>query len=585
MKERKIKWELLSQENKNFVEMYLKNVLKIEDAEAYDFLFPDYEKGFQNLGETKDLKKSAERILEAICKNERICIFGDYDCDGVPGVSLFRDFFERAEYKNVEYYIPHRHLEGYGLNKSAIKLIKESDAKLLVTLDLGTTNIDEINYANSLDFDVIVTDHHLPIVLDGCQVLPNVYGLINHKQSEDGFLDKNLCGTGTVFLLLLEVLKIGLEKNILDSKKFPNGVEKWWLDLVGIATIADMVPLVGLNRTLAIYGLVVLQKTKRPGLQKLFKDGGVDLSKANETDIAFTLAPRVNAASRMDHPKEALKVFSNNLSVGIEGAVKLEALNKDRKETTKNIMKKVYAEIDKRLKVSKLPNVLVCGSVDFNVGVAGIIAQNIMEKYSVNAFVWGSEGGESLEGEESDIKLSERVLRGSVRGRGDTNVVELMTLSKDSFLHYGGHEMSGGFSLLQKNIHDLENVLNSNFHKVKVLENKKVELKPIPIELQKIDHNFFNALSLIGPFGVGNPKPVFRITNIFESKFERFGKAKEHIKIILGNGKTVREAVKFFVDEKQEQEIQAKLKEGEIFFEVEAGYRTLIPRLKIILNN
>ncbi len=582
MRERRLKWELLKPDTKEFVEKYLSDFLGLKSRENVErFLFPDFDKEIEGKGKMKDLKKAAERVLRAIENGEKICIYGDYDCDGVPGVAMCKDIFEKIKYTNIVYYIPHRHNEGYGLHKSAIEKLKSDGVSLVITLDLGTTNLMEVKYANGLQIDTIITDHHLPIMLDGEECLPESFAILNNKQQGCKYEDKNLCGSGTMWKLICEIIKQGKESENSYFKNLPEGYEKWLLDLVAIATIADMVPLVGENRTLVIYGLHVLNKTKREGLKQLLTNAKVDLKSINEIDISFSIAPRINSASRMDHPLTALKVLSSDLKEGIDGAHILENLNFDRKESVANIVKKVYKELDKRienLSGKKLPEVVVIGSKDFNIGVVGIVAMNIVEKYNVNAFVFGT-------GEDTNI------LKGSVRGRGDTHVVELMTIVKNIFLHFGGHEMSGGFSIEENKIHELENILNENWSKAKfsaeiILQKEMNKRKSIQINLSKINFDFFNGLNLIGPFGVGNEKPIFEIVDIASKKFERFGKKKEHLKIILGAGKIVREAVKFFVDEKQEEEIKNKFlstEKCEIFFEVEGGYRTNIPRLKLII--
>ncbi len=582
MRERRLKWELLRPETKTFVEKYLNEVLGLKtEKEVEAFLFPDFEKETRVKGKMKDLQKAGKRVLQAIEKGEKICIYGDYDCDGVPGVAMCKDFFEKINYANVIYYIPHRHNEGYGLHKNAINKLNEEGVRLIITLDLGVTNIEEVDHTNTLEIDVIITDHHLPIILNGEENLPQAFGIINNKQVDCKYEDKNLCGTGTTWKLICEIIKIGKETENVYFKNIQVGYEKWLLDLVAIATIADMVPLVGENRALTIFGLHVLTKTKREGLKQLLQNAKVDLKNIGEVDIAFSIAPRINSASRMDHPLTALKVLSSDLKEGIDGANILENLNLDRKENVASIVKKVYKEIDKRIKDSsdrKLPEVLVVGSKDFNIGVVGIVAMNIVEKYNVNAFVWGV-------GEDKNI------LKGSVRGRGDTHVVELMTICKETFLHFGGHEMSGGFAVEENKIHELENILNKNWTQAKIAANilesrNDKKRKPIQINLSKINSDFFNGLNLIGPFGAGNEKPIFEIVDIAEKKFERFGKKKEHLKVILTNGKICREAVKFFVDEKLEKEIEDKFlssEKCEIFFEIEGGYRTNIPRLKLII--
>lgn len=585
---RKRTWENLSLNSVNFVNNYLKDILKfgydnngefnennfLKDREV--FLFPDYDNVLLDGSAMHEMQKSVKRILDAIENNESIAVYGDYDCDGVPGTAIVRDFFQKIKYENVTYYIPDRHNEGYGLNIEAIKkLHSENKISLLITIDLGTTNIHEVEYANSLNIDTIITDHHLPITTIDGEQLPKAFSILNNKKSVCQYTNKNLCGSGTVFKLICELIKDGLiesENNRKLKKHFENvkiGYEKWLLDLVAIATIADMVPLIGENRVLAIYGLFVLSKTNREGVKTIFKNAKTSLEKVSEQDIAFTLAPRINSASRMKHPRIALSMFSQNLVEGINAAHELEELNTNRKDITNTIIKTIYKIIDKRIEEQgSLPNILVIGNIEWNIGVLGILAQKILDKYSVNTFVFGKD------------------FKGSCRGRGDIHVVKLMTICKDSFLHFGGHEEAGGFATTFDLIHDLEYKLNQNYEHAKFEINKKElaknNLQTFNLSVNNLTNDFYQALFLIGPFGIGNPKPVFKIVNFDTYEVSRFGKSKEHLKILFIAGGIKREAIKFFVDEKLEFEILDKQRNGELLFEVEPGWNSNIPRLKIL---
>ncbi len=582
-------WKKLKSETQGFVIDYLTNNLKLKETEHENFLFPDYEKNLLNAKSMHGLEKAVQRIIEAIRKEEMICVYGDYDCDGVPGTALLRDFFEKIGYANVTYYIPHRHTEGYGLNIPAIEKLDSENVKLIITIDLGTTNVEEIEAANKLGIDTIVTDHHLPIEDENGQILPKAYAIINNKQVNCNYANKDLCGSGTIFKLVVEILS--KLKNISDTQKSEwkhfekigiklpaAGYEKWLLDLVAIATIADMVPLREENRVLTIYGLYVLSKTNRAGLQTLFQNAKTNLKNVTETDIAFTVAPRINSASRMANPRIALSMFSQNLKEGIDAAHELEELNTNRKETTKNITKKIYKILDERIENStdkKLPEVLVIGSNEWNAGVLGILASKILDRYNVNVFVWGEN------------------LKGSCRSRGDIHLVKLMTEVKEKLIHFGGHELAGGFSVAFENVHTLEDELNKNIEAARIenlVQQKKDDSKTnvIKINLSGVNSDLLNALNLIGPFGVGNPKPIFAIDNVLETEIIRFGKSKEHLKINL-IGKNLQdmkmkiEAIKFFVEKSEEENILDLYKKGSLFYEIEPGWNSPTPRLKIIV--
>ena len=250
----------MSEDTKSFVLNYLKENLNLKEEAFENFLFPEYEKNLLDGRAMHDMQKAVERIVRAISENQKICVFGDYDCDGVPGTALLRDFFTKINYQNVIYYIPHRHTEGYGLNKEALVKIGLEDVKLLITIDLGTTNVEEVAFANSLGIDTIITDHHLPISSEDGEVLPKAYAILNNKKTSCNYANKDLCGSGTVFKLVVEVsreLRRIYEEDKTTSAKLKKlgivetkeGQEKWLWDLVAIATIADMVPQTHENRT------------------------------------------------------------------------------------------------------------------------------------------------------------------------------------------------------------------------------------------------------------------------------------------------------------------------------------------------
>ncbi len=537
-------------------------------SDFLDFLFPEFEKQMLDGKSMKDMNKAVEKIMQTILKGERICIFSDYDSDGVPGISMMRDFFETIKYENVLYYIPDRHKEGYGLNLSALEKIKSENVKLIITIDLGITNIKEVDFINDSGMEVIITDHHLPIETEDGQSLPRAYAILNHKQNSCSYADKNLCGSGVVFKLICELFAYIKLHSLYEIKE---GSEKWLLDLVGIATIADMVPLVGENRAIAIYGLFVLSKTRRQGLREVIKNSKTEIDKITEDDIAFSIAPRVNAASRMDHPVHAFNMFSNNLKLGLDSAHYLETLNTTRKESVASIVKKVHKILDEKKIVGELREVVVIGDSDWTPGILGLVASNVVDRYKLSCFVWGK-------GDDA------KNFKGSCRSAGDIHVVKMMSEVKDLFTHFGGHEAAGGFALDFKNLHKLEGELNKNYEK-SLLPKKEKEGSAdknnfIEIDLEDVSSEFLKGLSLIGPFGVGNPKPSFKIKNLDSFEVKRFGKKMEHIKINLQTRSAKREAIKFFADREKEKELVQNV--HELFYAIEPGWRTSVPRLRVV---
>ena len=291
----------------------LKNRGIENEIEADAFLNPDYLRDFHDPFLMKDMEKTCVRIFEAIEAEEKIMIYADYDADGIPGAVILSDLFKKIGYKNFEVYLPQRNSEGYGLNLEAIKEFSGSGVKLLITIDLGITAIAEVAQAKVEGIDVIITDHHLPH-----ENLPRAFSILNPKvigasidgtphDSAESYPEKMLCGAGVIFKLIQGFIgKYG------EYFKIKDGWEKWMLDMAGLATLSDMVPLTGENRAIAHFGIKVLRKSPRPGLQKLLAKINVDQRYLTEDDIAFMVVPKLNAASRMDDPMRAFELLATS---------------------------------------------------------------------------------------------------------------------------------------------------------------------------------------------------------------------------------------------------------------------------------
>jgi len=486
------------------------------------FLYPDYERDTHDPFLILNMERAVGRILSAMKEGERIVIYGDYDCDGIPGSVILHDLFKKIGYRNFLNYIPHRHIEGYGLNSTAIEQFAADGTALIITVDCGITDVEEVVLAQELGIDVIVTDHHLPQA-----VLPPAYAVINSKQEGDSYPDPMLCGAGVAFKLAQALL---LRGNLPDVGE---GWEKWLLDMAGLSTIADMVPLQNENRVFAYYGLKVLRRSPRPGLQALLRDAGVDQRYLTEEDIGFTIGPRVNAASRMGVPLRAFELLSTqDPTVAGERAKHLADLNGERKLAVARIMK----EAKKVLKEREIREVIVVGSPSWKVGVVGIVANQLAEAFDRPVFVWGREGG--------------NVIKGSCRSDGRVNLVELMVAVKEGiFIDKGGHEFSGGFSVSHEHTHLLEDALVLAHGQIPKKE-KNEDDKDIDalLGLDDVNEETFRAIDLLAPFGEGNPKPRFLFR---EEKIEfvsPFGKEKNHLKLIFKNSLGLKvEAIGFFV--------------------------------------
>ncbi len=565
----------------------------VEEKDMMDFLNPSYEKHIGDPFGIYGMDKAVSRIVNAIRNGEKICVYSDYDCDGIPGGVLLREFFDGIGYQ-VDMYVPHRHNEGYGVHIHAIDALKAKGVTLIITVDSGITNIEEVAYAKTVGVDFVVTDHHLPIHEEGKgQVVPDAVAVLNSKQDLCTYHDDMLCGCAVAWKLACAVLMrlrelqvcetTGLDgthtfsaenvahsqlpasespsksvvslEHVLDTiSKLPVGWEKWMLDLVGISTIADMVPLQKENRALAHYGLKVLRKTKRPGLLHIFNEQRMRKDYLTEDDIAFTIAPRINAASRMGTPIQAHHMLHERNPAKAESYARdLELLNTERKAGVKDIVSTL--SFDHAVYQN---DVIVVGDMSWGPGILGLIAQNIIDETGKPTFVWGFGSGQStaegiVSGEEKNA------IKGSCRSLGDIHVVELMARVKEMFpgilLASGGHEGAGGFSVDMNRISELSDALNEAVKHVVIQEIGSQEIA-IDADLQMDDvHDVtYKAIEPLAPFGEANPKPIFSFGNVTPLATKRFGKKNEHLEIIYPTTKGGKvKAIQFFTKSETEE--------------------------------
>ncbi|MES2315653.1 MAG: single-stranded-DNA-specific exonuclease RecJ [Patescibacteria group bacterium] len=493
-----------------------------DEAQAEVFLNPSYERDFHDPFKMRDMEKACVRIFEAVDNNEKIVIYADYDCDGIPGAVILADLFKLINYKNYEVYIPQRNSEGYGLNLEAIKQFAKSKIKLIITIDLGITAVAEVAQAEVDGMDVIITDHHLLH-----EVLPRAYAILNPKTDE--YPEKMLCGAGVVFKLAQ-----GFIKKYSEYFKVGVGAEKWMLDMAGLATLSDMVPLLGENRAIAHFGMKVLRKSPRPGLQKLLSKMKIEQKYLTEDDVGFMLTPRINAASRMDDPMRAFELLSTYdvLEAGTL-ADHLSKINDERKTIVVSIMREVNKKFEKQ-GAETLKEVIVIGNPAWRVGVLGLVAGKITDTYKRPVFVWGKD--------ENDL------IKGSCRSDGSVSVVELMNATKEYFIEFGGHEGAGGFTVPADKVHFLEEALSKNFHKVKKDKGVEEALHDIKSGLDMVNIKNWREIDKMSPFGLANEKPIFLFESAKIENIKKFGKngSGEHLEIIFGDGSRRAKAISFF---------------------------------------
>lgn len=450
----------------------------------------------------KDVDIAVERIFKAIENNEKIYIYGDYDVDGITSVSLLYLAFSEIG-ANVDYYIPLRD-EGYGLNKDAIFYLKENSADLVISVDCGINSVAEIDYANSLDLDFIITDHH-----EITGELPKAFAIVNPKREENIYSFKYLAGVGAAFMLTYAAF---MKKDKLrDLSKF--------LDIVAIGTVADIVPLVEDNRKFVQKGLLELNKTKWMGLKqllrKIFPDDYED-RRYTSYDIGYIIAPIFNAAGRLEDAKGAVKLFLEedpfkSLAI-IEELLKN---NSDRKALQKRILEASIAETKKKKLYEK--NLILVASKEFHHGVIGIVASKILDRYYKPTIIM-------------EIKEKENIATASCRSIEGLNIVECLNSVSDILIKYGGHSGAAGFTIAIDKIEEfyerIDKYIGKNFSKDIFKKNIKITevLQPY-----KINYDFLKKMEILEPFGAKNYSPIFAFKNCSYSNLRFTRNSTEHI--------------------------------------------------------
>lgn len=528
----------------------------ITREEEADFLSPDYEK-LHNPLLLPDMEKARDRVIEAIRNNEHITVFSDYDADGIPGAVVLSDFFRRSNYENVSFYIPHRHNEGFGLSLEAVEEFLKRNSKVVITIDCGITDIEEVNYAQEKGIDIIITDHHKPKA-----TLPKACAVVNPNRDDSQYEFKSLCGSAVVFKLVQAVVS----KETFGVKP---GMEKWSLDMVAIATLSDMVPLVGENRTLARFGLEVLRKSPRLGLAALFKRMNLNQQNLSEDDVVFMITPRINAASRMGVSEDAFKLLRTTDYLEAERlALHLEKINNQRKGVVASIVKDAKAHLSSREEVN---DVIVVGNPDWRPGLLGLVANSLVEEYSRPAFVWGRDGN--------------GILKGSCRSCNGYDLVALMNTAKDSFIEFGGHSGAGGFALDLENLSTLEEKLSKALSSLESETLVLEEEKGLVIKTSDVGENLWNTISQFAPFGMGNKKPVFKIPKAEIKSVKKFGKEGNHLEVVFNGGDKEIKAISFFSSPENFDTALTPGRSVNVFANLEKSYFRNRPELRLRIVN
>jgi len=482
----------------------------LKDEEIVEFLNPDYKKLYSPFL-FQDMEKILEKIMYSIKKGERILIYGDYDVDGTTSVALLYSLFKRLRAK-VDYYIPHRLKEGYGLSKEGIDYAISNSVKLIITVDCGISALGEIEYAKKNGIDVIVTDHHEP-----GSTIPSAFAILDPKL-DTNYPFRELAGVGVAFKLALALSHI----NNLPVEKL-----KWDLDLVALGTIADVVPLYGENRILSHFGLKVLNRMRRPGLRALAKVAGVT-QPFTSYHVGFIFGPRINAIGRLRQAKEVVTFLTSYDENEVKQiAEKLHTLNEERKKIEKDILLEALETADK-IDKSKYWG-LVLSSEGWHEGVIGIVASRVVEKYNRPTII---------------ISFDEEIGKGSGRSIPEFHLYEGLKECAEFLVEFGGHREAAGLIIKKENLDKFTEKFNDvvKFH-IKEEDIEKKFYIDLEIDFDIINKNLVEGMRKLMPFGPSNTKPVFIVRNVevvgypdnFSGEHIKFKirKGKKHIQVIM----------------------------------------------------
>lgn len=450
----------------------------------------------------KDMDKAVNRILEAFARQERVLVFGDYDVDGTTSVAAMYRFLTGI-YDNVDFYIPHRYREGYGVSKAGIDYAKESGSTLIVALDCGIKSVELISYAATLGIDFIVCDHHLP-----GKDLPPAVAILNPKQADCEYPYKELCGCGVGFKLM---------SALAEQTGLPQSSYFEYLDLVATAIAADIVPITGENRILAYYGLRKVNEDPCPGIRALMQLAGVQKT-MQISNLVFVIAPRVNAAGRMDDARKAVQLFiEKDLKQALSFAEMLHSDNLDRREADSSITEEALALISGN-EAHKSRKTTVVYQEHWHKGVVGIVASRLIETYYRPTIV---------------LTRSGDYVAGSARSVSGFNLYEAIYACREHLLGYGGHFAAAGMTLLPENVEAFAEAFEKEVSQL-ITEEQLIPEIVIDAELSftEINTSFYNILCQMEPFGPENMRPVFIARKVMDTGMSKLVK-EQHLRFVL----------------------------------------------------
>ena len=482
----------------------------VEEEQIEKFLNPKRNDFYDPYG-MPDMKITVERIIKAIENQEKTIIYGDYDVDGITSVTVLKSFLKERGL-DVGVYIPNRLDEGYGLNKTAVEKIAQEGYTLMITVDCGISAIEEVQYANELGIETLITDHHEP-----GEEIPKALAVVDAKRKDNKYQCRNLAGVGVVFKLIQAIsMRLGLEE-----KEYLK-----YLDIVCIGTISDIVPLVDENRVISKLGLMLVKQTKNMGLRSILNASGY--KKIDSGAISFGVAPRLNACGRMGHADEALKLFlSNNVNEVYDLTASLNDFNRLRQETEKHIYEDAIKQIEENNE-DKNRAIILAGN-NWHHGVIGIVASKITEMYFKPSIL---------------LCLEDGIGKGSGRSIPGFDLHDALTKCQSLLEKFGGHAMAIGITIKQENIEKFKQEFE-NVAKQEQIENiipiVNIDAK---INLSDINKEMVESLSMLEPFGEANKMPVFLFKNLKIDSIRALSEGK-HLKLTLKQNNMIVSAIGF----------------------------------------
>lgn len=516
------KWEFYEENNEKIIEIAKKHniselLTKIlvnrgitDDKEIDTFLNPT-RNDFYDPYLMPDMEKAVERIIKAINNQDKVMIYGDYDVDGITSITVLKKFLEERGLK-TGHYIPNRLEEGYGLNENAIRSIAEQKYTLMITVDCGISGIEEVDLANQLGIETIITDHH-----EQLENLPNAYAIINAKRKDSQYPFRGLAGCGAVFKLI-QAISIRLK---LEEKEFLK-----YLDIVCVGTISDIVPLVDENRVIAKLGLKLVAQTRNIGLRELILQSGY--KKVDSNTISFGVAPRINACGRMGYQEEALDLFlTNNIEEAKKITARLNSYNVERQTKEKDIFEQAIKELEKE-DIKNLNTIVLSGD-NWHHGVIGIVASKLTEKFYKPTIL---------------ICFEDDIGKGSGRSLPGFDLHEALVESSAYLEKYGGHEMAVGLSLKKEKYNDFKLA----FEEIAKSKNIQQIIPVIKIDsiitAKDVNKKTIEELEMLEPFGEKNKNPIFVYKNLKIDSIRALSEGK-HLKLTLKDDNLLINAIGF----------------------------------------